>query len=228
MHRWVWDLHYPAPDSQRHEYPISAIPGDTPRYPLGPTALPGSYSARLTANGKTLTAPFTIKMDPRVKTSTAALENKFQLEMRLSRIFSQTSKVVTQAGSMREPLQKLSEKASGALLDSIKSFQAKLASVVGGASGFGAPASDEITLARVNAQVAALYGQIWQADSEPTVAQAEAVTTVDHDALAAMQRWNAFMNSDLPALNRALHSANLPELQLESDSHQEESGMDEE
>jgi hypothetical protein len=228
MHRWVWDLHYPAPDSQRHEYPISAIPGDTPRYPLGPTALPGSYSARLTANGKTLTAPFTIKMDPRVKTSTAALENKFQLEMRLSRIFSQTSKVVTQAGSMREPLQKLSEKASGALLDSIKSFQAKLVSVVGGASGFGAPASDEITLARVNAQVAALYGQIWQADSDPTVAQSEAGTTVDHDASAAIQRWNAFMNSDLPALNRALHSANLPELQLESDSHQEESGMDEE
>ncbi len=50
MHRWVWHLHYPAPDSPRHEYPIAAIPGDTPRYPLGPTALPGSYTARLTAN----------------------------------------------------------------------------------------------------------------------------------------------------------------------------------
>jgi hypothetical protein len=66
MHRWVWDLHYPAPDSSRHEYPISAIPGDTPRYPLGPTALPGAYTARLTANGKSYTAPFTVKMDPRV------------------------------------------------------------------------------------------------------------------------------------------------------------------
>ncbi len=32
----------------RHEYPIAAIPGDTPRYPLGPTALPGTYTARLT------------------------------------------------------------------------------------------------------------------------------------------------------------------------------------
>ncbi len=84
MHRWVWDLHYPAPDSTRHDYPISAIPGDTPRYPLGPTALPGSYTARLTANGKSYTANFTVKMDPRVKTSAAGLDRKFQLETRLA------------------------------------------------------------------------------------------------------------------------------------------------
>ena len=112
MHRWVWDLHYPAPDSTRHEYPISAIPGDTPRYPLGPTALPGSYTARLTANGKSYTAPFTVKMDPRVKISAAGLEKKFQLETRLASLLSQTSKAVMQAGSIREPLQKLSEQAT--------------------------------------------------------------------------------------------------------------------
>ena len=113
MHRWVWDLHYPAPDSTRHEYPISAIPGDTPRYPLGPTALPGSYTARLTANGKSYTAPFTVKMDPRVKISAAGLEKKFQLEMRLASLLSQTSQAVMQAGSIRDPLQKLSQQATG-------------------------------------------------------------------------------------------------------------------
>ena len=43
MHRWVWDLHYAAPTSLRHEYPISAVPRDTPRSPLGPNALPGEY-----------------------------------------------------------------------------------------------------------------------------------------------------------------------------------------
>ena len=42
MHRWVWDLHYPAPVSTRHDYPIAAIPHDTPRFPLGPTVLPGT------------------------------------------------------------------------------------------------------------------------------------------------------------------------------------------
>ena len=88
MHRWVWDLHYPAPDATRHEYPIAAIPGDTPRYPLGPTVLPGTYTARLTANGKSYTASFTVKMDPRMKISAADLDKKFELEMRLASLLS--------------------------------------------------------------------------------------------------------------------------------------------
>ena len=66
MHRWVWDLHYPSPASSRHEYPISAVPYDTPRSPLGPLAVPGEYTAKLTVNGHTFTAPLTVKIDPRV------------------------------------------------------------------------------------------------------------------------------------------------------------------
>src|SRR5205823_1696418 len=33
MHRWVWDLRYPSPRASRTEYPIAAVPGDTPRLP---------------------------------------------------------------------------------------------------------------------------------------------------------------------------------------------------
>ena len=228
MHRWVWDLHYPAPDSPRHEYPIAAIPGDTPRYPLGPTVLPGSYTARLTANGKSYDATFTVKMDPRVQISSASLEKKFQLEMRLASLLSQTSKAVMQAGSIREPLQKLSQQATGTARDSIQAFQAKLASVLGAPAGSPAPPADEITLARVNGQVAVLYGQVWQADAEPTATQSEAVAATEHDALDVMKRWDALRTSDLPALNRELPAANLPEVQIESDPHPDDAGLDEE
>jgi hypothetical protein len=228
MHRWVWDLHYPAPDSSRHEYPISAIPGDTPRYPLGPTALPGTYTARLTANGKSYTAPFTVKMDPRVQISAAGLEKKFQLEVRLASLLSQTSKAVMQAGLIREPLQKLTQQATGTARDSIQAFQTKLAAVLGAPAGFAAPPADEITLARVNRQVSVLYGQVWQADAEPTATQSEGVATAEHDALDVMKRWDALTTSDLPALNRELRAANLPEVHIESDPHQEDSGLDEE
>jgi len=228
MHRWVWDLHYPAPISTRHDYPISAIPGDTPRYPLGPTALPGSYTARLTANGKSYTAPFTVKMDPRVKITAAGLDQKFHLETRLASLLSQTSKAVTQAGSVREPLQKLSEQAIGATKDSVQAFQKKLTAVLGAPSGFFAPPSAEATLARANGQVTVLYGQVWQADAEPTAAQSEAVTSTEHDVSDVMKRWDALKTADLPALNRVLHDAKLPEVQIESDPHREEAATDEE
>jgi hypothetical protein len=46
MHRWVWDLHYPAPDSTRHDYPIAAIPHDTPRFPLGPNLFSAAHGGR--------------------------------------------------------------------------------------------------------------------------------------------------------------------------------------
>jgi photosystem II stability/assembly factor-like uncharacterized protein len=228
MHRWVWDLHFPSPDSARHEYPIAAVPGDTPRYPLGPTALPGSYTARLTANGKTHNAPFTIKMDPRIQVPTAGLEKKFQLETRLASLLSETSKAVMQAASLHDPLQKLSEKATGSTRDKVQAFQNKIAGLVGPPSGFAAPPADAVTLARANGQVASLYGQVWQADAEPTQSQSEAVTAVERDASDAMKRWDTLKSQDLPALNRELGNAKLPEVKIESDSHKEESGMDEE
>jgi photosystem II stability/assembly factor-like uncharacterized protein len=227
MHRWVWDLHYRSPDSARHEYPIAAIPGDTPRYPLGPTALPGSYTARLTANGKTYSAPFTIKMDPRVQISAASLEKKFRLETTLAALLSETSKAVMQAASLHDPLQKLSERSTGAIHDKVQAFQEKIAALIGSPSGF-APPAEAVTLARANAQVASLYGQVWQVDAEPTQSQSEAVAAVERDASAAMKRWDTFNTTDLPALNRELRNANLPEVRIESESHKEESGMDEE
>jgi photosystem II stability/assembly factor-like uncharacterized protein len=228
MHRWVWDLHYRAPDSPRHDYPISAVPGDTPRSPLGPTALPGSYTARLTANGKSYTAPFTVKMDPRVHISTAGLEKKFQSEVRLASLLSQTSRAVLQAGSIREPLQKLSQQATGTARDSVQAFQTKLTAVLGASGGVPAPPADEANLTRVNGQIAILYGQVWQADAEPTSTQSEAVAATEHNAFDLMKRWTALKTSDLPALNRELREANLPEVQVESDPHQDDAGMDEE
>jgi photosystem II stability/assembly factor-like uncharacterized protein len=228
MHRWVWDLHYPAPDATRHEYPIAAIPGDTPRYPLGPTALPGTYTARLTANGKSYTASFTVKMDPRIKISAAELDKKFQLETRLASLLIRTSEAAIQAGSLREPLQKLSQQPAGVTRDSAQALLNKLAVVLAGPGGFAAPSADAITLPRVNSQVAILYGQVWQVDAEPTLAQSEAVTSAEHDSWDVLKRWDALKTSDLPALNHALRGANLPELQVESDSYQEEVDVDEE
>jgi photosystem II stability/assembly factor-like uncharacterized protein len=228
MHRWIWDLHYSAPESTRHEYPIAAVPGDTPRLPLGPTALPGNYTARLIADGKTLTAPLTVKMDPRVKTSSVALEKKFETEKRLASLLSQTSQAVLQAGSLREPLQKLSQQATGPARDAVQSFQKILVEILGAPGGFAAPPANEITLSRVNGQVAILYGQVWQVDAEPTAGQSEAIATTEHDAADVMKRWDALRNSDLSALNRTLGSARLPELKIEADPHQEETNMDEE
>ncbi len=226
MHRWVWDLQGPAPDAVRHEYPIAAIPGDTPRMPLGPTALPGTYSAKLTAGGKTHSATFVVKMDPRVQISASALETKYQMETRLADLLNQNSMAVEEAESVRNALAALLDKAPSATHDSIQQLQAKLAAILGG--GGAPPNSADTTLKQVNGQIAALYGQVWQVDAAPTAAQTDATASVERDAKSVKGRWDAFKSSELPALNRALREHNLPEINSDLKSHRVETGLDEE
>jgi photosystem II stability/assembly factor-like uncharacterized protein len=85
MHRFVWDLHYAPPRVASFSFPIAATPGNTPRVPAGPWAPPGGYTVRLTAGRETLTAPLLVRMDPRVEAPPSALQQQFDVSMRLVR-----------------------------------------------------------------------------------------------------------------------------------------------
>jgi photosystem II stability/assembly factor-like uncharacterized protein len=226
MHRWIWDLHYAAPVSTRHEFPISGIPHDTPRLPLGPTALPGSYMVRFTAGGKTLSAPLTVKMDPRVKASAAALDKKFRAEVKLASIMNESSPAVLQGSSIREQVEKLLPQATGKTKGTIEAFSKKLEAVLGRSGGFFAPPPEEVTLTRANSQASALYGQVWQVDAEPTVAQDAAIAAVERDSADALKRWNDLKTTDLPALNRVLHQSKMADVRPEAEAQQEEADDD--
>jgi Tfp pilus assembly protein PilX len=164
-------------------------------------------------------------MDPRVQVSAAGLEKKLQMEMRMASLLSETSKALAQAEALRDSLQKISQQAGSSIHDSIQTFQNKLAAILDGAPG---SPPDALMLTRVNGQISVLYGQVWQVDAEPTVAQSDASAAVDRDASDILKRWAALRTSELPNLNRALRDASLSEVQIESNPHQEESGMDEE
>jgi photosystem II stability/assembly factor-like uncharacterized protein len=228
MHRFVWDLHYPAPASSRHDYPISAVPHDTPRLPLGPTILPGSYTIRLTVDGKTSTAPLTVKMDPRVKMPTTGLQKKFQAETRMASVMTESAQALLQGGSIRAQLEKLNAQENAQTKEAVESLQKKLTALLGATGGFFAPPSQEVTIGRVNGQASTLYIQVWQVDAEPTSSQIEAIAATEHDSADVMKRWTDFKNSDLPALNRLLRESKVPEIQIEADLHQDETQVDEE
>ena len=79
-HRFIWDLHY-QPLNVPAEYPISAIYANTAPAPTSPWVIPGTYKVTLTVGDKTYSQPLIVKMDPRVKTTKAALELQFELSM---------------------------------------------------------------------------------------------------------------------------------------------------
>jgi photosystem II stability/assembly factor-like uncharacterized protein len=83
MHRFVWDLHYAPPRGVEFGYPISAVPHDTEKEPHGMWVMPGVYTVRLSVDGITLTQPLRVKMDPRVTTTAAGLQQQFDLSKKL-------------------------------------------------------------------------------------------------------------------------------------------------
>src|SRR5260370_35793354 len=120
MHRFVWDMHYAPPDSLGHEFPISAIVHDTPKYPLGAWSLPGNYTVRINVDGKISTQPLIVKMDPRIKTPLADLRKQFEMESGAVEGMNKSFEALSLVGSVRAQLKERATKAGkGALAEGI-------------------------------------------------------------------------------------------------------------
>jgi photosystem II stability/assembly factor-like uncharacterized protein len=79
-HRFMWDMHY-TPLNVPPSYPISATYKNTAPEATSPWVMPGTYTARLTVDGKVYTQNFQVKMDPRVKTSIKDLQLQHDLSL---------------------------------------------------------------------------------------------------------------------------------------------------
>jgi len=221
MHRWVWDLRYAPPESTRHEYPIAAIPGDTPRLPLGAPVMPGTYTVKLTVDGKALTAPLTVTMDPRVKTTTAGLRQKSEAQRQLASAISRSTRAVRQATSLREQLEKLAREAKGPVPAALAEFGRKLrVELLAGRTG-------PVPLVTVNGDAYALYGDLDSSDSAPTSTQMTALTRITRDLSLAMERWKALSTKEVAALNQRLKASGLTEFVLqEAEVEDDDTGDD--
>ncbi|MGH9669184.1 MAG: WD40/YVTN/BNR-like repeat-containing protein [Terriglobales bacterium] len=227
MHRWVWDLRYAAPTATEHGYPIAAVPHNTPREPFGPRALPGQYRVRFTADGQSLTAPLTVKMDPRVRTSLAGLRRRFELETRLAALLSRSSDAVLVAQSVRAQIAKLLPPGGGAPNGLLQALDAKLALLLDGPKDAPADKPKEPALDSVNGNVSTLYGLAGMADAPPTSALVAATAKAEKDLASLLKLWDT-IKTGVPALNQKMRDASLPELKLAPDPNAGESGSNEE
>jgi photosystem II stability/assembly factor-like uncharacterized protein len=214
MHRWVWDLRYTTPTATNYAYPISAVPHDTPREPQGPLAQPGTYTVRLTAGGKTMTAPLTVKMDPRVHATAAELQSLFVAQVKLADLMTKSATASLEAHSAEEQLDALAKSAQGAVKDAVDAAGKELAEVLSGhekhTGGEAEPGLDDVA-----GESAELYAQVGMADAGPTAAQAKAAAHAGDEAAEVLNRWERVKHESIPALNRKLEGAHLPALNLE-------------
>jgi hypothetical protein len=74
MHRFVWDLRYGDP----REITVDDPEGTGISTWIGPLVVPAAYTAKLTVNGRALSAQFEVKMDPRANVTQADLITQFR------------------------------------------------------------------------------------------------------------------------------------------------------
>jgi len=214
MHRFVWDLHFSPPDSLEHEYPISAIYRDTPRYPLGQTALPGKYTVKLTVAGKTLSQSLVIKMDPRVKTPAEGLEQQFNLETKIVAAMHRDYLALQEVRSLRDQLRKLTGAKRTDVTNSIATVESKLGVLEGSTGSTFLVGAEGRSLARLNRGLNQLLSTVDSADTAPTQQASlmcDQLLRVLEEQLAT---WNEIKESEVPALNRRLKAANLSPVRI--------------
>ena len=223
LNRFVWDLHYDeanrVPGYFLWEYNEGAH---------GPLAVPGNYQVRLTAHGKSLTAPFEVKIDPRVTTSQADMEKQFKLQMDVREQLNRVYYAVNQIQDVREQLDGLKKRlvpgdSTKALFDGATALEAKLIAVRDPLINFQISASED-SLAYVpgiDAKLAFLsMGVAGFADSAPTEAQYQEFDKLKKQTDELLARWEQVRNADITsfqklAAERNVHSIYVPDVRSE-------------
>jgi photosystem II stability/assembly factor-like uncharacterized protein len=210
MHRWVWDLRYPPPFATTHGYPIGAVPHATPREPLGPVAVPATYTVRLTVDGRRLEAPLELRADPRVKLTSAAYEEQFRLATRLAALLGESAHTLLAARSVEAQLKALPP--TGPAVAAIKAFATRLATLVEPEQP-AEPAQDKKSrlLRAVQTDIRTLYDAVSRSDAAPTAAQTRESEVAAAAFATLLGSWHA-LQAELPALNGHLRAAKLAEI----------------
>jgi len=102
MNRFQWDMHYADATDVKGIFHSGFAASE----PVGPEILPGTYYAALSYRGTTLKQPFTVKLDPRLTTTSAELKERFDLLMRVHDTMNKLDTSLNNAIDARDALQK--------------------------------------------------------------------------------------------------------------------------
>lgn len=172
MQRFVWDLMYPNPPSEGYDLPISAVYRNTPFVPQGPLVMPGRFTVRLTANGRTYTQPLIVRMDPRVTTPIAGLLQQFSLSIQAYEGIRTSSAMSDEVKKISAQLASLRAKAgsNASLVKDIEAVEQKIKLLTDGPKiAPGTPvAPADFPLGRLAGAFDSVLGVLQEPDAAPT------------------------------------------------------------
>jgi len=207
INHFTWDGRYPGAKTFEGMVLWS---GNT----AGPLAVPGTYQARLTVNGKSYTEKFEIKKDPRIDSITVAdLAEQFSLALKVRDRLTEADEMVILIRELKKQMDDRFKKDS-TLQSAFDAFRGKLSAVeeevyqVRNRSG-----QDPLNFPiKLNNKIAALGASIERGDCKPTAASYEVFKLLSDRLAEQKTKLDAALKTDLPAVNKLLADRQLEAL----------------
>jgi hypothetical protein len=212
MHRFLWDMHFAPVPGVELEYPMTAVPHDTAPEATSPWVMPGDYSAVLTVNGKSFTQPLSVKMDPRVKASTADLSQQFELSKGLYELRPALEVISSHLSRLNEEIGKAKELAGqNAVSAQLDALLKKLQEIAGPPRS---RASSTLSLELLE-KLRTLFRRLQEVDTAPTATIRAAIAELQRESQSVQTRWRAIEADDVSALNRQLEAAGFRKIEIQ-------------
>ncbi|HEY5062299.1 MAG TPA: hypothetical protein VII52_12235, partial [Gemmatimonadaceae bacterium] len=197
MNRFQWDMRYPEAAEVKGLFHS----GFSASNPIGPEVVPGTYYVTLTYGATTQKQPFVVKLDPRLSTTQAELQQRFNVLMQLHDAVNRLDTNLNQAIDARDSLAKAvdggraTDARSHALLENLNRDIDNLVDLRI-QSGEGAL----VYPPRLRAWLSAITGQVEMALVPPTPAMVQVANGYVREAGAGVAR----LQSDLAAARGAV------------------------
>jgi hypothetical protein len=190
-----------------------AVKHETPVMDSSPWVMPGNYTVKLTVNGKTYSQPLAVKMDPRVKTLTADLQQQFDKSMQAYQEAVAASRALGQVRDLEKQIAKRESgnKPAGKLAVYDKQLDALSGPKADSPFAFffhrGPP-----NFGSVGGDLQMLMARMQGADQAPTAADLAALDKTSAELKSLMDRWDALKGQPLADVNHALQENRQPPL----------------
>ena len=201
-----WDLRYDAPPAFTHSYEINANPGLTPASPEGALAPPGTYTIRLTIDGKTFTQTALVENDPRSPASAADVRAQAALLSRIQANIRTAWDGYAQIVSMRTALNSSAGKDSSAVVNAFRMRLDTLGGSPGGGRG-GRGGGGRMPAPSFYSVHARSIGQLTAQDNgdlAPNEPMLQGYGASCRDLASVVSAWAMLNAKELPVLNAAL------------------------
>ncbi|MDZ7638937.1 MAG: glycosyl hydrolase [Bryobacterales bacterium] len=210
LNRFEWDLRYP-----NIEFFEGIILTDASY--SGPRIIPGDYQVRLTVDGNSFTEKFSVKKDPRVKTTQEEFERQFSLLMQIYSKVNETNAALGRLRSVKAQLQEFSQRFQNEprakdLVSEAGQLVTRLGDVEQRLYQTNARTHEDNLNhpIRLNNKLATLIGFVDSSETQPTDQMQQAYEDLATRVNAELRTVNGLLDNDVKQFGEKVRNSNLP------------------